>query len=192
MSFRRSVQKDGTTTVKLPALDEMPPVVPAAPLARRPDGTIANKEAAQALGRKSAASKAVGRRLYKELGAVPSRTNPDFEPYWALAQRWFEQEMEDLAARSGGYVGPSATGVMRKAAEAFAWSEFASAKAAEEANFILFDRAAKYGEVMRQHLLAADTLATRQAAARRAQAKPQDPYAAFRDVITAEENDSGS
>ncbi len=187
--MKRTTRSDGATSVQLGALDEMPPIVPAAPLARREDGTIANKEAAQALGRKGAASKAIGRRLYKELGAVPSLTNPDFEPYWALAQRWFEQEMEDLAARSGGYVGPSATGVMRKAAEAFAWSEFASAKAAEEANFILFDRAAKYGEVMRQHLLAADTLATRQAAARRAQAKPQDPYAAFRNVVIEERDD---
>jgi hypothetical protein len=187
MAIVRKEKGDGTTTVCTPPLSELPPIVPAAPLARRSDGTIADKETAQALGRKSAASKAIGRRLFKELGAVPGNTHPDFAPYWALAQRWFEQEMEELANRSGGYVGPSATGVMRKAAEAFAWSEYCSAKAAEEANPIIFDRSAKYGEVMRQHLLAADTLATRQAAARKAQAKPQDPYAAFRNL--AEEGD---
>jgi hypothetical protein len=184
MAIRRNEKEDGTTIVCTPPLEELPPLVVTAPLARRSDGTIANKEAAQALGRKSAASKAVGRRLFKELGAVPTNTHPDFAPYWALAQRWFEQEMEELAGRSGGYVGPSPTAVMRKAAEAFAWSEYCAAKAGDEANYIIFDRSAKYGEVMRQHLLAADTLATRQATARKMARQEQnnDPYAAFRDL----------
>lgn len=186
MAIRRNERPDGTTTVCVPPLAELPPVVPA-PVGRSQDGRIVDPETAREIGRKGGVAKAMGRRLFKELGAVPAKTHPDFEPFWALAQRWFEQEMTELANRSGGYVGPSATAVMRKAAEAFAWSEYANSKAIEEANYIIYDRSAKYAEVMRQHLLAADTLATRQAAARKAQAKPADPYAAFRDVIAESE-----
>lgn len=149
----------------LPA-DEAKPSLPvelpaeAQPLARRPNGTIADSEAAKALGARGGKAKAENKALLKGLGLSAHKMidGAEFKSYLTAATAWVEAEMEDLSAYAGGYLGAGAMAIIVSAAKLKAAADWAWDKAHKPDGTVdipMIDKSNSWYKDMRQQILAA-------------------------------------
>jgi len=171
----------GVPRVEVLPADELPAGTPASarsasPTDRGKAGRFAPGNALARVGGRATAGKS---RLASKLGLRSLPEGSAFGPYKAAASSFRRAQFAALASSvGGGYCGPAPSSVVASAALALAWSRYLGDMAAETGDAELALRAARLGEVSRQHLLAAHELC-----AREAQARPQapiDPLAAYR------------
>ena len=163
----------GVPRIEVLPPDELPAGVPgtartASPSDRGESGRFAPGNALAREGGKATAGKS---RLASRLGLRSLPEGSGFSAYKAAASSFRRAQCASLAATVGGGVcGPGPSSMVASAALALAWSRFLGDTAAETGDAELALRAARLGEVSRQHLLAAHELA-----AREAQARPKAP-----------------
>lgn len=185
------VRLDGKTPrTNVPHVDDLPEVVPvvAEPLARTEDGKIASSEAAKELGRRGGLARANKRKLLTEIGLKVLADSAEFAPYNMQAKYWFQAYSEELSFQCGGFLGPGPLNMLRQAAMQHAISLYSYDKLAETASLSFHEMNKKAGEAMRQHILAATSLARQDAAIRAKSASEQT----FFDPFSAKAEDSGS
>lgn len=148
-------QQKGTTRIEVMPPDEQPEPVPAKPeqLARRADGTIANSEAAKALGARGGLARATKKRLLQGLGLSKLADQPEFKPYYDAAQAWLDAEIVAKAAMCGGYLGPGPIAMLGNAALMLAASRY------------LFDIGFGNPQLMREGAMQADRMKQQELAA---------------------------
>jgi hypothetical protein len=161
----------GVPRIETLAADEQPvgvpapggPVAPPAPdVARKPNGTVADRQAAIELGRRGGiarAAKAAQLRALTGLGLLGA-TPEVLRPYLAAALEFAEHEVARLARECGGGVCPSNAAALVLAA--------ARAMAASCAAYATGDLAlgAKLGAEVRSNLLGARELTVKEAKSR--------------------------
>ncbi len=164
----------GTPHIEVLPADELPAPVPAEPVqpARRPDGTIADSEAARELGRRGGLAKAKSVRLVTSLGLGKLNENSAFASYRKGAEEFHTFHVEALAYQAGGIVGPApntmiATAALQLAVSRYYFDRFHETLAMEDSKM-----ASNQGDASRQNLLAAYELAVKEANARKAAAPP--------------------
>jgi hypothetical protein len=165
--------------------DEQPdalPVNPAAlpaPLARRPDGTVADKATAKALGAKGGLAKAAKRAALAGVGMVKLADDHEYHAYWKACDEWLKFGRDEFAAACGGVMGPVPSAILGSAAHLLSLSRFFHAQAAEATDIkkkIEYGiTASKFDDRFRQACLTAYELANKLGA--QTNAPPVDPYA---------------
>lgn len=109
----------GVPRIEVLPPDELPAPEPAQPdtLARRSDGTVADSQAAKALGARGGAARARKRLALKGLGLSKLVEADDFHPYWKLSEEWIHEKLADLAQQAGGYLGPGPSAIVVNAGQ---------------------------------------------------------------------------
>lgn len=176
----------GSPRIEVLPADELPIGMPdqRPPLAgvkRRQNGTVADPEAAKALGRRGGEVKARRVRLARSLGLPLDSTSEAFKPYRRAASAFREYHCRELARIAGGECGSGPSSMIASAALQLAASRFVFDQAAQTGDAALMKTASQLANDSRQNLLAAYELAQREA-----QARPkQSPAAALAARIAA-------
>jgi hypothetical protein len=154
----------------------VPEAAPSAPLCFRQDGRIADSETAKALGRMGGRAKAAKLRLLDGLGLSAVVGETTFGPYIAPAEELIAAQMSNLATQAGGVVGPAPASMVASACLQLAASRWAFDRGAEQGDPALMKLGSALADASRQNLLAAFSLAVREAQARPApdERKPWD------------------
>jgi hypothetical protein len=179
MALRKGHGKGaGVPRIEVLPPDELPAPMAGVvvPLARRPNGTIADSAAAKALGARGGAAKASKRALLTGLGLANLGDEDAFKPYWVAVDDWVKNHLEVLAGMTGGAVGPGPASIIGTAGVQLAASRFFSDQGTKSGSPKLFETASKLGDASRQNLLAAYELARREGEARK---NNIDPHAAL-------------
>lgn len=155
----------GAPRIEVLPPDELPAPVPdtSVPLARRPDGTIADSETAKALGARGGAAKAQRKKLLQGMGLANLSDDNAFKPYFNAAQAWLDATTGIYAAMCGGALGPGPSALLGNAAIALAMSRYLTDKAFESADESHARQATRYWDAMKQQKLAAYELGIREA-----------------------------
>jgi hypothetical protein len=173
----------------LPA-DELPAGVrgPARPVAPRDGaGRLLPGVGTSELAREGGRAKAEARQLGQLLGLADVEDGHPWAPYARLAREWRDHHMGTLAATvGGGEVGPGPASIISSAALQLAASRWLSDQGAREADAKALLDASRLADASRQNLLAAHELA-----AKEAQARPRDPYAALERRLVAIAGEKG-
>jgi hypothetical protein len=181
----------GVPRVEVRPPDEQPQPVPAeqAPnavtLAFRRDGKIADSETAKALGRRGGEAKARRVRLVDSLGLKKIADDASFKPYRDAAEEFVSHHLGELAKSAGGLVGPGPSTMVASAGLQLAASRWAFDRGAAENDAAFIKLGSALANDSRQNLLAAFEMATREAVARAASAKPRDVHAALAAALGA-------
>lgn len=183
----------GVPRIEVLPADELPAPIPALPeqVERRADGTLANPEAAKALGAKGGLAKAQKKKLLQGMGLVDMAEDNSFTPYYKAAQAWLEAEVGVYAAMCGGALGPGPSALLGNAAIALAMSRYLSDKAYNEQNELHSRQALRYWDAMKQQKLAALELGVREAKMR-ADLNDREGLDAFEAALSSENEDDGS
>jgi hypothetical protein len=155
----------GVPRIEVLPPDELPEPIAVAPepLARREDGTIANSEAAKALGAKGGLARANKKKILHGMGLAHVAEDNKFHPYYKASQAWLESTIEIYAAMCGGMLGPGPSALLGNAAIALAFSRYLSDRAFEEQDELYVRQATRYWDAMKQQKLAAYELGVREA-----------------------------
>ncbi len=180
----------GVPRVEVLPPDEAPSPVAAPPDAvsgvnRRQDGTVADREAAAALGRKGGRVRAKGVRLARGLGIPLAVTSEAFRPYRLSANAFRRHHCGELARMAGGELGSGPSSMVASAALQLAASRFLFDQAAATSDPATFQQASRLANDSRQNLLAAYEMAVR-AAGCRPPPSPEQTLAAIRARLIAE------
>lgn len=159
----------GSPRIEVLPADELPAPLPVEPepLERRSDGTIANSDAAKALGARGGLAKAQKKKLLQGMGLVNMAEDNTFTPYYRAAQAWLDATVAIYAAMCGGALGPGPTALLGNAAIALAMSRHVTDKAFSEQNELHARQATRYWDSMKQMKLAAYELGVREAKMRK-------------------------
>jgi hypothetical protein len=192
----------GTPHIEVLPADELPAPVPpesepvaepaepadTLPVARRLDGTYADKEGAKLAGSlagkrswavrcakreakvveeaERARQQAARALLCTALGLATLDASAEFAPYRAAGDAWVAEHLVELAGQAGGVVGPGASSIIASAGVQLAASRFWSDRAAATCDPALFALASSLANASRQNLLASYELAVRAAKAK--------------------------
>lgn len=159
----------GVPRIEVLPADELPAVQPALPeqVVRRADGTLANPDAAKALGARGGLAKAQKKKLLQGMGLVSMSEDNTFTPYYKAAQAWLEAVTGIYAAMCGGALGPGPSALLGNAAIALAMARHLTDKAFNEQNELHARQATRYWDAMKQAKLAAYELGIREAKMRK-------------------------
>ncbi len=148
--------------------DEQPEPVPAHPELpeRREDGTIATSEAAKALGARGGLARANKRKLLQGMGLVHMAEDNTFTPYYKAAEAWLEAMLLTYASMCGGTVGPGVSAALANAAICLAMSRHLTDRAFAMQDELHARQALRYMDAMKQQMLVAYELGTREAKTR--------------------------
>lgn len=171
----------GTPHIEVLPVDELPAPVPAEPVrvARRPDGTFANPEAAKEIGRRGGLAKAKSVRLVTSLGLSKLNEDSAFASYRKGAEEFHAFHVESLAYQAGGIVGPAPNTMIATAGLQLAVSRYYYDRFHDSLDMADAKMASTQGDASRQNLLAAYELAVKEANARAAVKGAVNPLAAF-------------
>jgi len=158
----------GSPRVEVLPADELPAPVAgaAAPLARRPNGTIADGATARALGARGGAARSHRARLLAASGLADLASDAAFARYRSAGDAFVREHLAKLATQAGGEVGPGPASIVASAGVQLAASRYLSDLAATTGDPKLFAQASSLANDSRQNLLAAYELAIREAKAR--------------------------
>ena len=177
----------GTPHVEVPPHDELPAPFPVSPrgeatgkpAADRGDGgEFTRGPGTRALAVVANKIKARKVRLVDSLGLSDMVAESSFGPYRAAAEEFVEHHLAELAKQAGGEVGPAPSTMVSSAALQLGASRWCFDRGAEQCDAALMKLGSALADASRQNLLAAFSLAVREA-----QARPRvavDPLAAFR------------
>lgn len=169
----------GEPRIEVMPPDELPEPVPAtaAPLHRRPDGTIATSETAKHLGAMGGRARAERARLTSAMGLSQLSETSVFAPYRAAGDQWVRQHLAELSTVAGGEdPGPGPSSIVASAGVQLAASRYFSDRASETCDPALFTLASSLANASRQNLLAAYELAVREGQARKVRAREHSPW----------------
>lgn len=155
----------GVPRIEVLPPDELPDPIPGVPepLARRADGTVADSEAAKALGARGGLAKASKKKLLQGMGLAHLTEDNQFKPYWNAAQAWLDATVAIYAAMCGGVLGPGPSALLGNAAITLAFARYLTDKSFNESNELHARQALRYMDAMKQQKLAAYELAVREA-----------------------------
>jgi hypothetical protein len=182
MTLRKGHGKGaGVPRIEVLPPDELPEPLPvsAVPLARHPDGKIADSATAKTLGARGGFAKSAKTRLLTGLGLAELTDEDAFKPYWLAVEDWVRSHLAALARTCGGMVGPGPASIVGTAGVQLAASRFFSDQGTKSGNPKLFETASKLGDSSRQNLLAAYELARREGEALTAKVGPANPLDAW-------------
>jgi hypothetical protein len=164
----------GVPRVEVMPPDELPAPIPGVPvpLARRPDGTVADSASARALGARGGRRSGARARLVSSLGLAELAEDAAFLTYRRAGDAFVSEHLASLATQAGGSVGPGPSSIVASAGVQLAASRFFSDRAAATCDASLFTLASSLANASRQNLLAAYELAVREA---KAEAKTRTP-----------------
>lgn len=180
----------GTMRIEVLPADELPAPIPVQPeqLARRADGTIADSEAAKALGARGGLAKAHKRKILHGMGLAKVAEDNTFHPYYKAAEAWLEAIVQIYAAMCGGSLGPGPSALLGNAAIAMAMARHLTDRAFEEQNELHARQATRYWDAMKQQKLAAYELGVKEAKMR-ADLAEQPATDAFEEALKQQERD---
>lgn len=187
----------GSVRIEVLPIDELPALIPAPPdpVERRPDGTLASKEAARLLGAKGGAAKAKKRRELLGLGFAELAEDAEFHRYWKVSEALMEAKLADLANQCGGFVGPGPTTFIATGSRMYAASLYLADMAMRTngpACAKLWHDSTQQAIASRQQFLAALEMALKEAKSR-ADNRPINPQdALFADSEPEPEPDEGA
>jgi hypothetical protein len=162
----------GVPRIEVLPVDELPAplsaleAAPVRPPNRRQDGRIADRETAQAMGRKGGLSKARKVRLIDSLGLSTLAAESTFAPYRTAAEEFVKHHLGELARMAGGSVGSGPSTFVASAGLQLAGSRWAFDQGGAAGDAGLIKLGSTLANDSRQNVLAAYELATREAQAR--------------------------
>lgn len=121
------------------------------------------------------------------IGLSKVADSPTFGPHWDTALKWLEAEVKHLGVQCGGFIGPGPMMTLKTAAASLAGALWVYEMCAIDNSPVLLD---KFKNLQQAHA-ANWSLAKKEAladAARRRASADNDPYAAFRNLVSEDDD----
>ena len=144
-----------------------PTAEPDGPVNRRPDGTVADKDAARELGRRGGRAFALRMRILRSLGLVALASDHAFYPYETAGQDFANAGVASLAKMFDGVCGEGPASIVKTAGMQLAISRFFFDVGKLDGDAKLLGQASSLGNDSRTSMGAAYELQSREAEARK-------------------------
>jgi hypothetical protein len=138
----------------------------AGPIARRSNGTVADSEAAKALGRLGGLQRQLLARIIRNLGMVELAADHEFAAYERAGQEFAEHEIKTLAEMYDGICGAGPASIVKTAAMQLSASRYLYDKGKQTGDAKLLGQASQLGNDARVNIGSALELQSREAEAR--------------------------